>query len=442
MLLLEQPPDLDEAGRNERDLFVGRFQQVTSPLIAKGIEDTAFYRYLPLASLNEVGGDPLGGAGTTADFHAENLRRLEQRPASFITTTTHDTKRSEDVRARINVISEIPHRWRSAVNRWSRLNRRHRREVDGQPAPSRNDEYLLYQTLLGVWPLDPPDAESWPRFVERIRTYMEKATREAKQRTSWINPNEEYDAAVRDFVAAVLADNPKNRFLAEFRAFEEGVVNFGLYSALSQTLLKLTSPGVPDIYQGQELWEFCLVDPDNRRPVDFDRRKWLLAEIQAVLASGPEEWLKLARYLAENPRDDRLKLLVTWRALQFRRRAGDLFRLGRYEPLTAEGFAAEHVCAFAWRRTPEDGKPEETAVVVVPRLLARLAAQFFEEPHDPWRPLGEAVWRDTRLPIAGLSTDRPLTNIFTGRPCPVDGNGIILASAFSDFPIALLSNCQ
>ncbi|MBU4272186.1 MAG: malto-oligosyltrehalose synthase [Planctomycetes bacterium] len=440
VLLLEQPPGLNEAGRDERDLLVGRFQQVTSPLVAKGIEDTAFYQYLPLASLNEVGGDPVGGGGSVADFHAENRGRLEQRPGSLITTTTHDTKRSEDIRARINVLSEIPQQWRPAVNRWSRLNRRRRREVDGLAAPSRNDEYLLYQTLLGVWPLDPPDAQSWPRFVERIQGYMEKATREAKRRTSWINPNEEYDAAVRDFVAAVLDDNPKNRFLAELRAFEERVVDFGLYSALSQVLLKLTSPGVPDVYQGQELWEFWLVDPDNRRPVDFDRRKWLLAEIQAAGASCAKERLALARHLAENPRDSRLKLLVTWQALQFRRRRADLFRRGRYEPLAVEGFAAEHVCAFAWRRTPSAGEPEEAAIVVVPRLLARLASHSQEESETPWRPLGETVWRDTRLLIPALPPDRPLTNLFTGQTCPFDEGGMSLASVFSDFPVALLSN--
>lgn len=439
VLLLEQP-GLDEQGRDERDLFVGRFQQVTSPLVAKGIEDTAFYQYLPLTSLNEVGGEPSAGAGTVAELHAENLYRREERPGSLVTTTTHDTKRSEDVRARINVISEIPRQWRSAVNRWSRLNRRHRREVDGQPAPSRNDEYLLYQTLLGVWPLDPPDAESWKRFVERMQGYMEKATREAKLRTSWISPDEEYDAAVRDFVAAVLDDKPRNRFLPEFRAFEERVVDFGLYGAISQLLLKLTSPGVPDIYQGQELWEFCLVDPDNRRHVDFDRRKWLLAELQSAVESGEEELLKLARYLADNPRDDRFKLLVTWRALQFRRRSAELFRLGRYEPLTVEGFAADHVCAFAWRRMAPTGKSEELAIVVVPRLLARLAGHFHEEPQTPWRPLGETVWRDTRIILPALPADCQLINHFTGQPCPADKKGLTLANAFAQFPVALLSN--
>ncbi|MBN1395527.1 MAG: malto-oligosyltrehalose synthase [Pirellulales bacterium] len=455
VLLLEQPPGLDEEGRDQRDLFVGRFQQVTSPLVAKGIEDTAFYQYLPLASLNEVGGDPIGGAGTVAEFHEQNLDRLAKRPGSLIATTTHDTKRSEDVRARINVISEIPRQWRTAVNRWSRSNRRHRREVDGQPAPSRNDEYLLYQTLLGVWPLDPPDGDGWRLFVERMQGYMEKATREAKRRTSWISPNEEYDAAVRDFVAAVLDDNPKNRFLADFRKFEDHVVDFGLYGALSQALLKLTSPGVPDLYQGQELWEFWLVDPDNRRPVDFDRRRWLLAEIQSVVTAGDDEQLTLVRYLAENPRDSRLKLLVTWQALQFRRRCAELFRSGRYEPLAVEGFAADHICAFAWRvgqAVPDTNKKEtdtsvrhsltyeDIAIVAVPRLLMSLAARFHEESHDPWRPLGESAWRDTRVSIAGLPPDRPLMNLFTGQACPFDDSGLSAAKLFADFPVALLSN--
>ena len=173
--------------------------------------------------------------------------------------------------ARINVLSEIPHQWRKAVNRWTRLNRRHRREVDGQPAPSRNDEYLFYQSLVGVWPLTDPDAETLGQLTERMQAYMEKATREAKVHTSWINPVPEYDAAVRDFVAASLKKPAKNRFLAEFRRFHEQIVNWGLYTAVSQVLLKLTSPGVPDIYQGQELWDFSLVDPDNRRPVATEK---------------------------------------------------------------------------------------------------------------------------------------------------------------------------
>ncbi len=197
VLLLERPPDLDEAGRHQRELFVGRVQQATSPVIAKGIEDTAFYRYFPLASLNEVGGNPIRGATSIEEFHRHNLERQAGWPQSLVCTTTHDTKRSEDTRARINVLSEIPHAWRTAVNRWARLNRRHHREVAGQPAPSRNDEYLFYQTLAGVWPLAPPGGKDLRDLAGRMAEYMEKATREAKVHTSWINPDSEYDAAIR-----------------------------------------------------------------------------------------------------------------------------------------------------------------------------------------------------------------------------------------------------
>ncbi len=265
VILLERPPEMDEAGRRQRELFVGRFQQVTSPVMAKGVEDTAFYRYLPLTSLNEVGGEPAAGALSVEEFHGENLARLGQRPWSLTCTTTHDTKRSEDVRARINVLTEIPQLWRNAVNRWARFNRRYHRDVDGKSAPSRNDEYLFYQSLLGVWPLEPPTPQEHEQLAQRLQSYMEKATHEAKLHTSWITPDPDYDQAVRQFVAAVLETGPRNRFLEDFTAFHEQVVDWGLYTALAQVVLKLASPGVPDVYQGQELWDFSLVDPDNCR---------------------------------------------------------------------------------------------------------------------------------------------------------------------------------
>ena len=245
------------------------------------------------------------------------------------------------------MLSEIPHLWRKAVNRWARLNRRHHREVAGQPAPSRNDEYLFYQSLVGVWPLGPVNGEDLRELAARLAAYMEKATHEAKVHTSWINPDAEYDAAIREFVSAVLDDHAKNRFLAEFRHFHEQVVNWGLYGALSQILLKLTSPGVPDIYQGQELWDFSLVDPDNRRPVDFALRRKMLARLRKDAGRNDRSLLALARQLAQDPRDPRLKLLVTWRVLQYRRQHADLFRLGDYIPLDVIGPQAKHVCAFA-----------------------------------------------------------------------------------------------
>lgn len=437
VLLLERPPDLDEAGRQERELFVGRVQQLTSPVMAKGVEDTAFYRYFPLASLNEVGGDPIHGTATIEDFHRHNLARQAAWPRSLICTSTHDTKRSEDARARINVLSEIPHVWRKAVNRWARLNRRHHREVDGQPAPSRNDEYLFYQSLIGIWPLTPPDGKSFRELAARIAAYMEKATREAKVHTSWINPDSEYDAAVREFVAAVLDDHPKNRFLVDFRGFYEQVVDRGLYSALSQTLLKLTSPGVPDIYQGQELWDFSLVDPDNRRAVDFAQRRKMLAKLQKAVGRDDRSLLSLARQLAQAPRDPRLKLFVTWRVLQFRRHHPDVFGLGDYIPLEVSGPQATHVCAFARACPSPMGAEQKTAIVIAPRLLAQwtplktdsLAAQ---------PTLGSGIWEDTYVTV-GSVTSSPLKNLFTGQVSSIEDGRLSVARALSDFPVALMT---
>jgi (1->4)-alpha-D-glucan 1-alpha-D-glucosylmutase len=435
VLLLEQPAELDEAGRREREYFLGRFQQVTSPVIAKGVEDTAFYRYYPLASLNEVGGDPSKSAISVEGFHQENLAQRRNRPRSLIATTTHDTKRSEDVRARINVLSELPHYWRKAVNRWARLNARHRRDVEGQPAPSRNDEYLFYQTLLGVWPLEPPDDEGHRQLIQRMQTYMWKAIHEAKERTSWISPHAEYDEAVSQFVAATLSSSSKNRFLAEFRAFHERIVDAGLYTALSQVVLKFLSPGVPDLYQGQEIWDFSLVDPDNRRPVDFELRRRMLADLERQAGRREERLLDLARRLGRSPRDPRLKLFVTRRCLEFRRRHAELFHTGQYLPIAAEGARAEHVCAFAWREAG-DAPGGRWAIVVAPRLLARLTG-ISEGAAAALPPLGE-VWRDTCLNVAELP-GRPFKNLFTGRTCRFEDSRLPLSTILADFPVAVLS---
>jgi (1->4)-alpha-D-glucan 1-alpha-D-glucosylmutase len=440
VLLLEQPPDLDDAGRRDREVFVGRFQQVTSPLTAKGVEDTAFYRWLPLVSLNEVGGDPARGPAAVDEFHAGCAERRARHPLSLSATTTHDTKRSEDVRARIHVLAEVPRLWRSALNRFARLNRRHRREADGLPAPSRDDEYLFYQTLVGLWPLEPPDPQALGRLVQRLQGYLEKAAHEAKQRTSWINPHPDYDAAIRQFVAAALDDHPKNRFLAEFRAFHERIVPWGLYTALAQAVLKLACPGVPDVYQGQELWDFSLVDPDNRRPVDFALRQEMLGSLEAELAAGGMARLALARRLAYGPRDPRIKLLVTWRLLRLRREHPELSRSGTYLPLAIEGVHQQHVAAFAWQGSPQ-GRGEPTVVVVVPRLLARLAAGLQGGLENTGPPLGPAVWADTRLLVEGLAAGR-LCNLFTGQEHGLDGGPLPLAELFSDFPVAVLTDLE
>jgi (1->4)-alpha-D-glucan 1-alpha-D-glucosylmutase len=440
VLLLEEPPKLNESVRRQRAFFVGRFQQVTSPVVAKGVEDTAFYRYYPLSSANEVGGEPEQPAWTVQQFHEANLARWQSHPLSMICTSTHDTKRSEDTRARIHVLAEIPHLWRKAVNRWARLNRRLLRDVDAQPAPSRNDEYLFYQTLVGIWPLQPMGESEHETLIERMAQYMEKATHEAKAHTSWIAPDPDYDEAVQQFVRAALRRDPKNRFLADFREFYEKVLDAGLYTALSQLLLKLASPGVADIYQGQELWDFSLVDPDNRRPIDFELRRRLLEEFEGRIASGDTGLRDLACQLGATPRDPRLKFFVTWRILRFRRRCAALFESGRYVPLAVEGARADHLCALARHLDGAAGRPEQIAVMAVPRLLAKLTSQS-QHPDATSIPCGSSVWEDTRivLPDAML---RAFKNWFTGQAHSSDKCRLPVADLLAHFPVALLTLCD
>jgi (1->4)-alpha-D-glucan 1-alpha-D-glucosylmutase len=271
-----------------------------------------------------------------------------------------------------------------------------------------------------------------------MQAYMEKATHEAKVHTSWINPNLEYDTAVRDFVAALLDEHPKNRFLAEFVRFHEQVVNWGLYSALAQTLLKLTSPGVPDLYQGQESWDFSLVDPDNRRPVDSRRHREMLLQIQKDLAQGDSSLLTLARELAHNPRDGRLKLFLTWRTLQFRRRHAALFQSGDYVPLEAQGTRARHVCAFARCSTSVGESERPMAIIVVPRWIAQLTPLPPDALVAP-PPMEDAVWEDTRLAV-GPWASSPLKNLFTGEIYSADESLLWVGKVLSNFPVALLSN--
>jgi (1->4)-alpha-D-glucan 1-alpha-D-glucosylmutase len=323
------------------------------------------------------------------------------------------------------------------VNRWARLNRRHHREVGGQPAPSRNDEYLFYQSLVGVWPLAPVDSKGLRALADRMTAYMEKATHEAKVHTSWINPDAEYDAAVRDFVAAALDDLPRNRFLAEFRRFHEQVVNWGLYGALSQALLKLTAPGVPDIYQGQELWDFSLVDPDNRRPVDFTLRRKMLARLRKHVGRNERSLLSVARQLAQDPRDPRLKLFVTWRVLECRRRHSDLFRLGGYVPLEVSGPQAGHVCAFAREHASPSAAGPEIAIAIAPCLIAPLTPASGDSPTTP-PPIGSAVWGDTSITVGNVVSS-PLRNLFTGRVLSLEASGLPVATALADFPVALMA---
>jgi (1->4)-alpha-D-glucan 1-alpha-D-glucosylmutase len=424
-LLLQLPAASDAQLRAHR-AFAMKFQQITAPITAKGIEDTALYRYNRLLALNEVGGEPgnYGGGGVRA-FHADAEYRARHWPHEMLATSTHDTKRSEDVRARLAVLSEMTTPWRDAVRRWMRINRRRKREVDGAPAPCSNDEYHFYQTLLGSWPLPEPDAAGLAEYRARIEAYMIKAVREAKVHTSWTETGTAYEDALLQFVRSALEPRDNNLFLADFLTFWRPVARFGLLNSLSQTLCKLTAPGVPDIYQGNEVWDFSLVDPDNRRPVDYHRRGVLLAELERD-ADRPA-----LEDMLEHMEDGRCKLLLIWRALQLRRAQPRLFSHGDYRRLRVHGSRAHHLCAFMRRC---EGR---AVLVIAPRLYRRLL-------DDPARlPLGSEVWEDTliELPV-NFSSRRPLRNILDGTQLqPVtDGNitGIPAAQALARFPVALL----
>jgi (1->4)-alpha-D-glucan 1-alpha-D-glucosylmutase len=426
VLLLNHPPGLSPEAISERETLAGKFQQVTSPVMAKGVEDTSFYVWVPLASVNEVGGDPRLPTTSLKAFHDQNVERASRYRQAMLATTTHDTKRTEDVRARLNVLSEIPGEWRNAVQRFARINKRWRRDIEGEPAPSLKDENLCYQSLVGIWPVQPPSAEECGVLVERLQGYMEKATHEAKQRTSWINPSPAYDEAVREFVAKTLRYSPQNRFLVEVQAFCERIAAAGQYNALSQLVIKLLSPGVPDIYQGQELWDYSLVDPDNRRPVDYDQRRRLLAEISG---SSIPEGLSL--------HDPRLKLLVTERLLHVRRKMAHLWADGDYVSLEGNGPLAEHLVAFAWR-----GKESERfeLVAVVPRFVQKLIDQQRQDaPEQPLvRGLCSTFWRGTTLslPSAGGVA---ATNAFSGQTIPLVEEPLDASVLFADLPVAVLT---
>ncbi|MBC7820693.1 MAG: malto-oligosyltrehalose synthase, partial [Planctomycetaceae bacterium] len=429
ILLLEYPDHSDEVAKIRQRRFVSRFQQVTSPIMAKAVEDTAFYIFNRLVSLNEVGGDPEAFGTSLAAFHQQNIHRQAHWPYSLLSTSTHDTKRSEDVRARINVLSEIPQDWRTHAFRWSRINQRKKTEVDGEPAPSRNDEYLLYQTLLGSWPIDPMSRAERDQYVERIQQYMTKATHEAKVHTSWISPHEQYEQATRQFVAALLEDSPRNAFLTSFEPFAKQIASFGIWNSLSQTLLKLTCPGVPDIYQGSELWDFSLVDPDNRRPVDFiQRQRRLVTSLHLANTSG--RLAEFTRELVSTRHDGRIKLAVIRHALNHRQSHPELYATGDYLPLEPTGSRKESLCAFA--RT----SAEETVVVVVPRLVTKLVSDAGE------LPTGSEVWQDTWLPLPNEAVGQRFLNVLTGEPLEISQqasiSGLPLSSILNSFPVALL----
>ncbi|MGB7991873.1 MAG: malto-oligosyltrehalose synthase [Candidatus Methylophosphatis roskildensis] len=412
--------------------FAVKFQQFSSPVMAKGSEDTSFYIYNRLVSLNEVGGDPKAFGTTVSSFHGASQDRCRYWPHTMLASSTHDNKRSEDVRARINVLSEMPALWRLMLRRWSRINRSRRLNIDGRAAPSPNDEYLIYQTLLGIWPLDDPDEAQLANYCARTQEYMLKAVREAKVHTSWINPDQAYESALSDFIAALLTPSGRNRFLADFAPVARRVARFGMFNSLSQTLVKLASPGVPDIYQGNELFDLSLVDPDNRRPVDYGMRDALLRDLEVRMQRGAGDCAAEARVLLDSIADGRAKLYVTWRALEVRRRHERLFRDGDYLALAPAGQFSDHLCAFARRLG------DEAVVVVAPRLYSRLLG----ERDVP--PIGEQVWGDTEIGLGPLGlVAGSLYNEFSGEEVRLhQSNGtpsLSARQALSNFPVALLT---
>ncbi len=432
VLLLRFPDTLDEEHKPAWLDFVKRFQQITGPVMAKGVEDTAFYVYNRLVSLNEVGGSPERFGISLETFHGQNIERCKSRPQAMLATSTHDTKRSEDVRARINVLSEIPELWRKGLTRWNRQNRRFKTMIDGKPAPNRNEEYLLYQTLVGTWPFCSPDDDEFAVFAARIREYMLKAIREAKVNTSWISPNTLHEDAVMHFIDKVLKTAKNNNFIYDFGIFQRLTAACGIFNSLSQTLLKITSPGIPDFYQGNELWDFSLVDPDNRRPVDYRLRKKQLDELISMeAAAGP---LETAREVVATRNDGRIKLHLTYKALNFRRENRIVFECGSYLPLTVEGTCREHICAF------ERSLNGSSVLVVVPRFCSRLIGD------SGGLPLGPEVWRDTRI-IQPLDTDVTCyRNVFTGEVLKFeqqrDQRSLALCDILSAYPVALLERCD
>jgi (1->4)-alpha-D-glucan 1-alpha-D-glucosylmutase len=416
VMLLRYPETLSTAERAMWLEFALKLQQVTGPVTAKAVEDTAFYNYHRLIALNEVGGEPRSFGTTLPEFNAACAERQAHYPHTLNATSTHDTKRSEDVRARIAALSEVPQEWSAHVAHWALLNASHKTEVEERPAPDADDEYLLYQTLLGACPPEEPGSEAWTRFVQRVCAYMEKAQREAKVHTSWTNPNPEYEAATKKFVEGMLHARP---FLEAFLPFARRLSRAGAFSSLSQTALKCFAPGVPDVYQGCELTDLSLVDPDNRRAVDYERRIQLLATFDQ--ARGDPARLELARSLCseEAMGDGRAKLLLLARALRFRKEHPALFQQGEFEPLTATGRDAQHVVAFArWHG-------QESAVLVAPRwLLDRLD--------------GDPLEMDWQAQLQLPEGQGGFTNLLTGER--VDGGEVELRDLWASFPVALLGH--
>jgi (1->4)-alpha-D-glucan 1-alpha-D-glucosylmutase len=383
-------------------------QQVTGPMMAKSLEDTTFYRYFHLLALNEVGGDPVLPALSAADFHQRMIERASVSPHGLTATATHDTKRGEDARARILALSELPDEWAEEAKAWAALNADFADASGPRRAPSHAHEYMLYQTLVGAWPLDGQDES----FTERIQAYALKAAREGKLETSWTNPNESYERGLARFITSILDPKQSSQFLARVDAFAQRIALIGALNGLAQLALKATMPGVPDFYQGTEFWDLSLVDPDNRRPIDFAAR----ADALRAVAADPDWSAFTASW-----QDGRVKLALTCLLLALRTELPDLFTNGAYRPLEVSGPDRDHILAFA--RSNE----RDTVFVIIGRHLARVAGGGGRWPNSlPW---------DATVALGG---EQELRNVLEPQRRSASGPEISVSELLGPLPVALL----
>ena len=426
-LLGHEGPMRSPANEGLRLRFVQRFQQLSGPATAKGIEDTAFYSYAPLLSRNEVGGSPeIPLDGALEGLHAENEVRAQCWPRAMLAITTHDTKRTADVRSRLDVLSQIPDEWAAAVDRWREWNRVYKRELGDGRAPDPNTVYHLMQAIVGVWPAEGfPDLVCLDSLRRRMQEYANKAAREAKVRTSWTEPDAEFEEALRCYVDALFDPDRSGRFLQDLDAFVRRIARAARWNALSRTLLHLTSPGIPDIYQGDELWNLALVDPDNRRPVDYQQRDEALEEVERRFTGGDESRQDFLAEIMQTSEDGRLKLHLIRSGLRTRHRYRDLFRSSFYQPLETAGPAAGHVVGF----TRSFGSSH--LIVLAPRLIGRLVI----EGQSPTAP---TIWQGTAVRLQPESP-REWTCALSGDTIQVDSAGALrVADAFHRLPVSLL----
>lgn len=405
--------------------FAMKFQQYTGPLMAKGLEDTSFYNYNRLVSTNEVGGNPANFGISVGDFHNSNINRLNSTPHSLLATSTHDTKLSEDVRARICVLSEIPDIWQKKITKWSKINKSRKTKHDNTFIPDKNDEYLFYQVLTGIFPDELPINGEIKKLTERLENYMIKAVREAKTNSSWINMNIQYENALCEFIRRVLNSPENHPFWKEFLPFQKDIALRGYINSVSQMILKFTSPGVPDIYQGNELWKYNLVDPDNRNPVDFNKFRLIFKEIKPFLSKSEIDDMSFVFPLESG----KLKLFLSSAVLNFRKKHHMLFKKGNYVPLEVKGAKSENIVAFA--RNYEN----ETVITVVPRIIYHMVSE--EKPF----PTGEDVWKDTKIilpDVSGKDSGKSLKDIFTGKVVSGFNSEIKAGSILNMLPVSVL----